>query len=89
LGKASYANDMKHFRVRTLNSQFQTEAEFENFGTVEEVMAEGIKGAMAIAADEINGGSNSVSVEVIVEGEAGRSLLRSVLSVSVAPLLIG
>ena len=54
----------------------------------ESALVEGIRGAVAIIADEINQGARSASVEISVERADGTQLLRSVVSTSVSPLIL-
>lgn len=50
--------------------------------------SEGLRGAVMIAADELQAGTPVSAVEVIVKDETGKQMLRSVLSLSVAPLAL-
>ena len=78
---------MPEFVIRTVNSTFNTLADHQSFASAEHAMRFGVSGALAIASDEVLRGSPSTAVEVIVEDDDRHTMLRTVVSVAVAPLI--
>lgn len=76
---------MAKFIIRTINSVLHAEGATEQ-PRAEEAMMVGVKGAASIALEEVTKGGNAAAVEVSIENEAGELLLRSAVSVAVAPL---
>lgn len=79
---------MPQFTIRTTNSSLYTEGETEQ-PDAEAALAMGVRGAVMIAADEVFGGTKAVVVELQVEDADGAVVLRSAVSMSVAPLATG
>ena len=78
---------MQQLFIHATNGQFQSHDEGAEYDRPEAALALGVRSAIAIIADEINGGERSAAVEVSIEGEDGTQLLRSVVAVSVSPLV--
>lgn len=78
---------MPDFTVRTVNSIFVSDAEVAQFATAEDALAWGVRGAVMIAADDIENGAKLAAIEVIVRDGGGVDVLRSAVSLAVAPLL--
>lgn len=74
--------------VRTCNSDFHCRDEGSQYESPEDALAMGIEGAVDIARDEIQKGASTVAVEVCVEREDGKKVLRSVVSLSISPLSV-
>ena len=75
--------------IHAINSDFHSRDEGAEYRQVQDALATGLQGAAALAADDLTKGKTSTSIEVRVEQADGTTLLRSVLSLSVAPLLVG
>ena len=73
--------------IRATNSEFQSTDDGAEYERPEEAMASGVRGAVAILAAEIDRGERSAAVEVSVRHEDGTPILRSIVAVSVSPLL--
>lgn len=73
--------------IHATNSEFHSRDEGAEYDRVEAALALGVQGAVALVADGINHGERSAAVEVSIEGEDGTQLLRSVVAISVSPLM--
>ena len=80
---------MPRFTVVTIDSLFSTETRTADLADADAALALGVRGAIMIAADEINGGFASATVEVVVEDEIRRQIRRSTVSISTASLATG
>jgi hypothetical protein len=78
---------MPSFTIHTVNSTYSTELTLPDEPNFDTAHAAGIRGALMIARDEVHAGSAAAAVEVIVEDHEGHQVRRSVVSVSVAPLV--
>ena len=78
---------MPQLIIHATNGQFRFRDEGAEYDRPEAALALGIQGAIAIIADEVNGGERSAAVEISIEGEDGTQLLCSVVAVSVSPLV--
>lgn len=78
---------MPKFYIHAINSVFRSRDEGSEYDKPEDALTMAIQSATAIAADEINSGKPSTAIEVRIEEADGTPLLRSVISLSVAPLL--
>ena len=78
---------MPRLFIHATNGQFHSCDEGADYDRPEAALAAGVRGAIAIIADEVNGGERSAAVEISIEGEDGIQLLRSVVAVSVSPLI--
>lgn len=75
------------FHVQTTDSAFHCAGDHKDFSAPEAALAAGIDGAIAIAADQIRQGEPASAVEVRVMDLEEATVLRSVVSISVASLL--
>ncbi|WP_375391583.1 hypothetical protein [uncultured Sphingomonas sp.] len=78
---------MPRYSIRTTNSVFEGNDDDAVFDRPEDALTSGIQGAIQISAEEIASGKLCAAVDVCVDDEDGTPLLRSVVSLSVAPLL--
>ena len=78
---------MPRLFIHATNGQFRSSDEGAEYDRPEAALAAGVRSAIAILADEVNGGERSAAVEISIEGEDGIQLLRSVVAVSVSPLI--
>ena len=80
---------MPQLFIHATNGQFRSCDEGAEYDRPEAALALGVQGAIAIIADEVKGGERSAAVEISIEGEDGTQLLRSVVAISVSPLVPG
>ena len=73
--------------IHARNSGLQFRDDGVHYDGPEAALASGVRGAMDIAAEEIAGGQRSAAVEVIIERADGAQVLRSVVAISVSPLI--
>ena len=73
--------------IHVRNSEYCARDDGTECDTPEAALAQGIKGALRIAADEIGQGRHNTAIVVNVEQEDGTRLLTSVVAVSVSPLM--
>ena len=73
--------------IHARNSQFHSCDEGAEYDRPETALALAVQSAMALITDEVGRGERSAAVEVSIEGKDGKQLLRSVVAVSVSPLL--
>ena len=73
--------------IRALNADFEIRDEGARYESAEAALALGIQSGISLAADEIHRGIATAAVEISVEQDDGIAILRSVVSISVAPLL--
>ena len=74
--------------IRTCNSDFSTIDEGAEYGSNEDALAMGVQSAVAIATDEIHRGEKTAAVDVCIEDQSGKAVLRTVIAISVSPLMI-
>jgi hypothetical protein len=79
---------MPLFTIHTINNSYSTELEMPDQPHAEAAHAAGIRGALMIARDEVHAGRTAIAVEVIVKDHDARQVQRSVVSVSIAPLML-
>lgn len=79
---------MPLFYVRTCNSDLETIDDGNSYVDAKDALAAGIDAAMNVAADEIRQGQPNSAVDVRVEDAGGKEQLRSVVALSVSPLLV-
>ena len=72
--------------IHARDGKFNSCDEGAEYDRPEIALAIGIRGAVAIATDEIFEGERSAAVEISVEREDGTQLLRSVIALSVSVL---
>lgn len=73
--------------IHITDSEFFSYDEGVEYDQPADALAAGVRGAVALLADEINQGDCSAAIEISVQLKDGTQLLRSVVSVSVSPLL--
>ena len=79
---------MPKLSIHVVNSTFTSNDDGAEYPTAEDAMGVGIRSALKIIADEVDAGSRSAAVDVCVRAEDDTAVLRSIVAVSVAPLLI-
>jgi hypothetical protein len=77
---------MPLFFIHAINSQFRSRDDGSDYDRAEDALIVGVRGAASLALDEIQQGRSNTAIEVRIEQEDGTTLLRSVVSLSVAPL---
>lgn len=78
---------MTRLFINARNAEFHSRDDGAEYERPEDALAFGVKSAMDIVADEIGRGERSAAVEISVERHDGTELLRSVVAVSVSPLM--
>jgi hypothetical protein len=73
--------------IHAINAEYQSCDAGAEYGRPEDALAAGVRSAAILVADEIGKGLAAASVEVRVEQADGTPMLRSVVSLSVTPLL--
>ena len=73
--------------IHVLNSAFHSRDDGADYDRAEDALDAGVRSALGIITDEINGGRQSAAVDVCIEREDGTFALRSVVALSVSPLL--
>lgn len=73
--------------IHAVNAAFQSRDDGADYDHPENALEIGIRAAVTMASDEVLAGERSAAVEVRVEREDGTPVLRSVVAVSVSPLL--
>ncbi len=79
---------MPNYSIRTTNSVFVADDDDAIFDRPHDALASGVHSAIQLTGDAIAAGKRCSAVEVCVCGEDGATLLRSVVALSVSPLLI-
>lgn len=91
VGSEARASDqaipMPRYSIHTTNSVFESNDDHAIFDGPAEALASAVQGAIRITADEIASGNHCASIDICVDDEHGMPLLRSVVALSVAPLL--
>lgn len=75
------------FTISTVNSVYAAQTVVTHIGSAADALAFGIRGAVIIAADELEHGASACAIVVSVQDENQTELLRSAVSLSVSPLL--
>ena len=75
---------MPIFRISVLNETFSASGEHE-LATADKAKTEGVKGALAIGADEVSRGNQFFGAEVKIE-DGGELVGRFVVSVGASPI---
>lgn len=78
---------MPRFFIRALNAEFSSRDAGSDYDEPRQALDRGVEAAIAITADEILKGHSNASVEVTVELADGAPVLRSVVTLSVSPLI--
>ena len=73
--------------IHAVNSELQSRDEGAHYDGPESALEVGIRAAITMVGDEVLAGKRSSAVEVRIEHEDGTPVLRSVVAVSVSPLL--
>lgn len=73
--------------IRTCNSDFGGIDDGAEYGSPEDALAMGVRSAVGLAADEINAGERTAAVDVCIEDRSGQTVLRTVVAISVSPLI--
>lgn len=79
---------MSRFIIHVTNSEFTGQDSDLDYDRAEDALAAGVRSGVAIVTDEIIAGKASAAAEICIEAENGSFILRSVVTLSVAPLLI-
>lgn len=79
---------MPNLYIRVVNCDFESRDDGARYDSVDTAMTAGVQAALRIAADEMVAGKANVAVEIRVEGEEGTAVSRSVVALSVSPLLV-
>ena len=75
--------------IHARNSTFHSCDEGNDYAAPEDALAFGVRSAVALVAEEIDRGERNAAVEISVVSSRGRQLLRSVVAISVSPLIVG
>ena len=73
--------------IHTQNSNFYASDDGAEYDRPEIALALGVKGAVAMVAEEVEQGERSAAVEISIEQADGTQLLRSVVALSVSSLM--
>lgn len=73
--------------IHATNTEFRSCDEGAEYEKPADALAVGIRGAVAMLAGELEQGRRSAAIEISVERADGTPMLRSVVSLSVSPLL--
>ena len=73
--------------IHAVNAEYQSRDNGSEYAQPEDALAIGVRSAAILVADEVGKGMPSAAVEVRIEQEDGTIRLRSVVSLSVAPVL--
>lgn len=73
--------------IRTCNSDYGAIDEGGEYGSNEDALQMGVQSGVAIATDEIHRGERTAAVEVCVEDQGGKTVLRTVVTIAVSPLM--
>ena len=79
---------MPQFFIQATNSEFRSRDEGAEYDHPDVAMASGIRSAVAFIADEVNQGKRSAAVEISIEGADGAQVLRSVVAISISPIIL-
>lgn len=79
---------MPFLYIRTCNSEIVARDEGCDYETNEAAMAQGVQSALGIVTDEILMGERSAAVDVCVEDQNGKTLLRTIVAVSTSLMMI-
>jgi hypothetical protein len=72
--------------IHVTNSRFCAQDDGANYDRPEDALASGVRGALGLLTDEINGGEPNAAIDVGICGEDGKQILRSIVSISVSAL---
>lgn len=74
--------------IHVINSEFRSRDEGQVYASPELALTAGEQTAAALASDDLVKGRPATAIEVRVETASGKAVLRSVVSLSVARLLL-
>ena len=78
---------MPQFFIQATNLTFRSRDQGGEYDHPDIALALGIRGAIALVADEIIKGERNAAVEVSIENMDGTQVLRSIVAVSVSAML--
>lgn len=78
---------MSKLYIHAISSEFSSRDDGIDYDQPEDALATAVQSAAAMALDEIYAGKTNAVIEVRIEHADGTTLLRSVVSMSVAALL--
>ena len=73
--------------IHAVNAEYQSRDNGSEYTKPEDALAAGVRSAAILVADEVGKGLASAAVEIRIEQEDGTTILRSIVSLSVAPVL--
>jgi hypothetical protein len=74
--------------IRTCNSDFGGIDDGAEYECNEDALVMGVRSAVGIVADEIHRGERTAAVDVRIEDQGGHTVLRTVVAISVSPLMV-
>lgn len=80
---------MPQFYIHAVDGEYDSRDDGADYDDPDQALTAGVRSALRIAADEIGDGRMATAVEISIEREDGSAVCRSVLALSVSPLLIG
>lgn len=80
--------NMPFLYIRTCDADVSSLDEGADYAHGEDALEHGVRGGMEIACEEIHRGKRSAAVDVCIEDPTGQTLLRTMIAVSVSPLLV-
>ena len=79
---------MPQFFIHAIDGEYNSRDDGAYYDNSEQALSAGVRSAIRIAADAIGSGRTATAVEISVEHEDGSAVCRSVLALSVSPLLV-
>ena len=79
---------MPQLFIRTINADFDSRDEGASYDEPAAALRRAVQGGISIAGEEIARGRITSAIEVRIEQEDGVPVLRSVVAVSVSPLML-
>lgn len=79
---------MPFLYIRTCNSEFSARDDGADYESSEAALAHGIQSAIEIITDEVQRGGRTAAVDLSIEDQNGQAMLRSVVAISIAPMMI-
>ena len=74
--------------IRTCNSDFGGIDDGAEYMSNEAALAAGVRGGVGIVVDEIQRGKQTAAVDVCIEDQSGETVMRTVVAISVSPLMV-
>ena len=78
---------MPLFFIHARNSEFNSRDDGAEYDHPEVALSAGIQIAVTLASEEIAGGKHNTAVEIVIERHDGIQVLRSVVTITVSPLV--